>query len=79
MEGEEVKILFDYGTGTGIKECKIVANNENEERQLLEARDKIIGIFGASTAVEVATASVDSVDDQSASEGTTDLFTTGGC
>ena len=79
MEDEEVKIMFDYATETGIKECKISADNDHEEKHLMEVRDKIIEILGSSTTVVVTKEGLDSCNDQNAPEVTTDLFTTGGC
>jgi hypothetical protein len=79
MEDEEMKIMFDYSTATGIKECKISADSILEERQLMEVRDKIIEIVGSSTTLEVTEEGLDSGNDQNAPEEATDLFTTGGC
>jgi hypothetical protein len=79
MEDEEMKILFDYGTETGIKECRISAESDHEEKHLMEVRDKIIELFGSSTTVVVTKEALDSGNDQNDPQGTTDLFTTGGC
>jgi hypothetical protein len=79
MEDEEMKIIFDYSTETRIKECKILAENDPEEQQLMEVRDKIIEMLGPSTAVEVTQAGVYSGNDQNDPEEARDLFTTGGC
>jgi hypothetical protein len=79
MEDEEMKILFDYSTETGIKECKIVVDNDQEEAHLNQVRDKIIEILASATIV-VATKEVsDSCTDQSDPEETSVLFRTGGC
>jgi hypothetical protein len=74
-----VKITFDYSTETGIKEFKIMVDNDHEKKQLLEVRDKITEILGALTVVEEAKEGLDSGNDQNEPEGTPDLFTTGGC
>jgi hypothetical protein len=79
MGDEEMKIMFDYSADTGIKECRILAENDHEEKQLMEVRDKIIELLGASTTVEVKKEDLDSYSYQIAPEVPTDLFTTGGC
>ena len=73
-----MKIIFDYSTDTGIKECKIIADNDHEGKHLREVRDKIIGILGSLT-VEVTREGLDTGNDQNGPEEKTDLFTTGGC
>jgi hypothetical protein len=47
--GEKMKIMFDYTADTGIKECKIMADNGDDEKHLMEVRHKIIDLLGAST------------------------------
>jgi hypothetical protein len=79
MEGEKMKIMFDYSTETGIKECKIIVDNEQEEKHLLEVRNKIIEILASSTIVVATKEAMDSCNDQSTPEETTELFRTGGC
>jgi hypothetical protein len=79
MEDEEVRILFDQSTETGIKECNIIADNDHEEKHLMEVRDKIIAILGPATIVAVTAESLNSLTDQNEPEATTDLFATGGC
>jgi hypothetical protein len=79
MEDEEVRILFDQSTETGIKKCNIIADNDHEERHLLEVRDKIIALFGPAAIVAVTTEGLNSLTAQNEPEATTDLFATGGC
>jgi hypothetical protein len=79
MGDKEMKILFDYSTETGIKEFKIIVDNDHEKKHLMGARDKIIEILGALTVVEETEEGLDSRNDLSEPEGTTDLFRTGGC
>jgi hypothetical protein len=74
-----MKILFDYSTEAGIKEFKIIVDNDREKNHLIELRDKIVEILGTLTVVEETKEGLDSHNDQNQPEGTPDLFTTGGC
>ncbi len=74
-----MKILFDYIPG-GINECKIMADDHDDQKHLLEVRDKIVELLGASTTVEVTKEELEAADLRSVSSAaTTDLLTTGGC
>jgi hypothetical protein len=79
MEGEKMKIMFDYSTETGIKEFKIIVDNDHEKMHLMEVRDKIVEILGALTVVEETKEGSDSGNDQNDLERAKDLFATGGC
>ncbi len=74
-----MKVLFDHSTETGIKECKIIADNDLDEKHLLEVRDNIIELLGSATIADVTTEGLNSLTDQNEPEAATDLFTTGGC
>lgn len=74
-----MNIHFEYSTETGIKACKITADNDGEAQHLMEARDKIIAIFGSSAAVVVTEENLVSGGDQGDPEEATELFATGGC
>ena len=74
-----MKIQCDYSGQAGIKEYKITADNSDEEKHLLEVRDKIIELLGSSTTMEETQEVADGGIDQILPEGTTDSFRTGGC
>jgi hypothetical protein len=83
-----VKILFDYSTEAGIKECKIIAENDRDETRLMEVREKIIEILESPTTVELTKEGSDSCTDQNdpevlkellMTERAAELFKTGGC
>jgi hypothetical protein len=83
-----VKILFTYSAETGIKECRIIADNDQEEKHLMEVREKIIELLGSATTVEVTKEELESCHDRNdpgggkelfMTESATELFNTGGC
>jgi hypothetical protein len=74
-----MKVLFDQSTEAGIKECKIIADNDLDEKHLLEVRDKIVELLGSAAIVGVTTEGLNSLVDQNEPEAAPDLFATGGC
>lgn len=46
-----MELLVTFSTETGVKDCKIIADNDHEEKHLKEAIGKIIDVLGPSTRV----------------------------
>jgi hypothetical protein len=74
-----MKILFNYRAESRIKECKITADNDHQEQNLMKARDKNIELLGLSATTDVVNEGSDSGNDQNDPERTSGLFTIGGC
>jgi len=74
-----VRILIEQSTETRIRECKIIADTDDEEKHLLAVQDRIIEILGPATVVAMTAEAVDSCVDAGDTEAATDLFATGGC
>ena len=46
-----MKLLVTYSSDVGVKDFKVIADNDHEEAHLKEAMEKIIAVLGPSTTI----------------------------
>lgn len=74
-----MKILFDYSSETRIRECRIIADDDQDAEHLMDVRHALVQISGASAAVDAVDEGRDGGDERGNEEERAALFETGGC